>query len=83
MRAPRTPRIVRDARILGGAPIVRGTRVTVRAIAFIWRGTGDRARIQQDYLSLTESDIDEAILLYEQHRAELDRDLLHEQSEGD
>jgi len=83
MRAPRTPRIVRDARILGGTPIIQGTRVPVRAIAFIWRATGDRARIQYAYPSLTASDIDKAIHYYEAHRAEIDRDLLDEQGEGD
>jgi uncharacterized protein (DUF433 family) len=83
MRAPRRPRIVRDDRILGGAPIIRGTRVPVRAIAFLWRATGDRARIQHAYPSLSSSDVDEAIQYYEVHRAEIDDDLLDEQGEGD
>lgn len=83
MRAPRTPRIVRDARILGGAPIIQGTRVPVRAVAFIWRATGHRSRIQYAYPSLTASEVDEAIQYYEAHRAEIDRDLLDEQGESD
>jgi uncharacterized protein (DUF433 family) len=83
MRAPRTPHIVRDARILGGAPIIRGTRVPVRAIAFLWRAAGDRARIQHDYPSLTSLEVDEALRYYEAHRAEIDDDLLDEQGEGD
>jgi uncharacterized protein (DUF433 family) len=83
MRAPRTPRIVRDARILGGAPTIRGTRVPVRAIAFLWRSTRDRARIQYDYPTLSAADVDEAIRYYEAHRVEIDRDLLDEQGEGD
>ena len=78
MRAPRSPRIVRDARILGGAPIVEGTRIPVRAIAFIWRATGDRVRVQSDYPTLTALEIDEAIRYYELHRVEIDRDLLDE-----
>lgn len=83
MRAPRTPRIVRDARILGGVPIIQGTRVPVRAIAFLWRATGDRVRIHHDYPVLSASDVDEAIRYYEAHRAEIDADLLDEQGEGD
>jgi uncharacterized protein (DUF433 family) len=83
MRAPRTPHIVRDTRILGGVPIVRGTRVPVRAIAFLWRATGDRARIQHAYPSLTASEVDEAILYYEAHQSEIDDDLFDEQGEGD
>jgi uncharacterized protein (DUF433 family) len=81
MRAPNTPRIVRDARILGGVPIIRGTRVPVRAIAFLWRATGDRARIIRDYPTLAAGDVDEAIRYYEAHRAEIDADLLAEQGE--
>jgi uncharacterized protein (DUF433 family) len=83
MRAPRTPRIVRDPRILGGAPTIRGTRVPVRAVAFLWRAAGDRAQIQRDYPSLAITDIDEAIRYYEKHRTEIDQDLLDEQGEGD
>lgn len=83
MRARPDPRIVRDARILGGVPIIRGTRVPVRAIAFLWRATSDRTRILTDYPSLTPSDIDEAIRYYETHRAEIDADLSDELGGGD
>ena len=83
IQASEYPRIVRDARILGGAPIVRGTRIPVRAIAFLWRATGDRARILQDYPSLSVQDVDEAIRFYEAHRAEIDADLLDEQGPED
>ena len=83
MRAPRHPRIVSDARILDGAPIIRGTRVPVRAIAYLWRATGDRARIQHDYPYLAAADVDEPIQYYGSHRAEIDDDLLDEPGEGD
>ena len=78
MRAQPASRIVRNARILGGVPIIQGTRVPVRAIAFLWRATGDRARILRDYPSLGAQDVDEAIRYYEAHRAELDADLREE-----
>jgi uncharacterized protein (DUF433 family) len=83
MRAEPAPRIVRDARILGGAPIIRGTRVPVRAIAFLWRVTGDRCRIREDYPFLADLDVDEAIRYYEAHRAEIDADRRDEQGEGE
>ncbi len=83
IRTVRFPRIVRDKRILGGTPIIRGTRVPVRAIAFLWRATGDRARIRCDYPHLTEAEVDEAIRYYEAHRAEIDADLLDEQDGED
>ena len=82
MRAPQSPRIVRDSRILGGAPIIRDTRVPVRAIAFLWRATGDRARIIQSFPALSTEDIDEAIQYYLAHRVEIDADLLDEQGDG-
>lgn len=83
VEAARFPRIARSKRILGGAPVIRGTRVPVRAIAFLWRATGDRARILQDYPHLAEADVDEAIRFYEAHRAEIDADLREEQGEED
>jgi uncharacterized protein (DUF433 family) len=83
MRAPGSRRIVRDARILGGVPIIRGTRVPVRAIAFLWRATADRSRIAHAYPTLLIQDIDEAIQYYEAHRAEIDADLADEQGDGD
>jgi uncharacterized protein (DUF433 family) len=83
MRAQPAPRIVRDPRILGGAPIIRGTRIPVRAIAFLWRETCDRSRIVSDYPSLTDGDVDEAIRYYKGHRAEIDAELRAEQGEED
>jgi uncharacterized protein (DUF433 family) len=57
--------------------------VPVRAVAFLWRAARDRSQIQRDYPSLTIADIDEAIRYYGEHQAEIDRDLLDEQGEGD
>lgn len=82
-RPTRYPRIVCDGRILGGAPIIRGTRVPIRAIAFLWRATGDRLRILHDYPGLTEMDLDEAIGFYEEHRGDIDADLADEQDGED
>ena len=76
-------RIVCDRRILGGVPIIRGTRVPVRAIAFLWRTTGDKTRILHDYPSLAATDLDEAIRFYEEHRADIDADLADEQDGED
>lgn len=70
------PRLTTNPRILGGVPIVRGTRLPVRAIAFLWRETGERARILEDYPHLALADVDDAIRYYEDHRAEVDADIL-------
>ena len=83
VRAAQYPTIVRDDCILGGAPIIRGTRVPVRALAFLWRATGDRASVLRAYPHLAEAAVDEAIRFYRAHRAEIDADLDEEQGGDD
>jgi uncharacterized protein (DUF433 family) len=78
IRGARASRIGRDGRILGGAPVIRGTRVPVRAIAFLWRATGDPARILRDYPHLSPDDVEAAIRYYQAHQAEIDADLQDE-----
>ena len=73
------PRIVRDPDVVGGAPTIKGTRVPVRAVACVWRATGDRAQIQRNYPRLSDDDIDAAIHYYEDHRAQIDDELLAEE----
>ena len=71
----RYPHITADPEIQGGAAVVRGTRVPVRAIAFYWRESGDKARVLRNYPQLTRETLDEAIRYYEDHRAEIDEEL--------
>lgn len=72
------PRIARDPDVVGGAPTIKETRVPVRAVACVWRATGDCALIRRNYPSLSEDDIEAAIRYYEEHRAEIDAELLAE-----
>jgi uncharacterized protein (DUF433 family) len=71
----RFPNIARDPDIQGGAAVVRGTRLPVRAVAFYWRESEDRARILRSYPQLTPELLDETIRYYEAHRAEIDGEL--------
>lgn len=66
------PRIVRDPRIHGDEPVVRGTRVPVRAIVVAWRAEPDMTTMLAAYPRVTEDGILEALAYYEAHRAELD-----------
>ena len=66
------PRIIRDPRVHGGEPVVRGTRVPVRAIVVAWREYCDVATLLEAYPRLNEPDVREALAYYEAHRAELD-----------
>ena len=77
------PRIVRDPDVVGGAPTIAGTRVPVRAVAALWRATGDRALIRRNYPRLSEDDVETAIGYHEAHRAEINAELLAEKQAAD
>ena len=72
-------RIVRDPEVVGGAPTIQGTRVPVRAVACVWRATGDWAQIRRNYPRLSDDDIEAAIRYYDEHRVEIDDELLDEE----
>lgn len=77
------PRIVRDPDIVGGAPTIKGTRVPVRAVACVWRATGERALIRRNYPRLSEDDVEAAIRYLEEHRDQIDAELLAEERATD
>jgi uncharacterized protein (DUF433 family) len=66
------PRVVRDPAIHGGEPIVRGTRVPVRAIVVAWRAEPDLSAMLEAYPRLTQEDVEAALAYYASHRAEMD-----------
>jgi uncharacterized protein (DUF433 family) len=66
------PRIIRNARIHGGEPVIRGTRVPVRAIVVAWREYQDMGTMLAAYPRLTEDDVREALRYYEAHRRAVD-----------
>ena len=65
--------IVRDPRIQGGEPTIRGTRVPVRSIVLAHeRYAGDRARVAQAF-TVDEAAVAAALAFYEANKAEIDR----------
>jgi uncharacterized protein (DUF433 family) len=66
------PRIIRDPRISGGEPVIRGTRVPVRAIVVAWSAEPEVAAMLDAYPRLTEADVIEALAYYNAHREEVD-----------
>jgi len=68
----RFPRIVRDPRIHGGEPIVRGTRVPVRAIVVSWQVEPDVRAMLEAYPRLSPADVTDALDYYDAHREEID-----------
>jgi uncharacterized protein (DUF433 family) len=69
-----TPRlIVRNPRIQGGEPTIRGTRVPVRSIVLARdRYEGDLARVARAF-TVDEAAVRAALAFYEAHKAEIDR----------
>ena len=65
--------IVTDDEILGGEPIVRGTRTPVRAIAEIWRLGVPPEEIPRRLPHLTLAQVFDALSYYSDHQDEIQR----------
>ncbi len=76
------PRIVRDPTIHGGEPVVRGTRVPVRAIVVAWDAEPDMPSILQAYPRLSQDDVKDALAYYAMHRAEIDERIRAQLADG-
>jgi uncharacterized protein (DUF433 family) len=72
-RDPPASRISRDPRILDGEPVVRGTRVPVRAIVLAHRIYPTIERLAEAFPTLTIQDIGEALAFYQANRDEIDQ----------
>ena len=60
-------------RVLGGEPIVQGTRLAVRHVVLTARELGGTAGVLTAYPQLTHADVREALAYYADHTAEIDR----------
>ena len=63
--------IVREQAILGGEPIVRGTRTPVRAMVELWRLGVAPEEIPAHLPHLTLAQVFDALSYYEDHQAEI------------
>jgi uncharacterized protein (DUF433 family) len=63
--------IVRNDEILGGEPIIKGTRTPVRAIVEMWRIGVSPEEIPQRLPHLTLSQVFDALSYYLDHQAEI------------
>lgn len=66
-----TDRIIRDAGVCGGQPVIKGTRVTVRTILASLAEGADTAEILADFPTLTEQDV-RAVIAFAATSAEED-----------
>ena len=69
------PHIITRPRIAGGAPVIKGTRIAVRAIAGYYQLGMSVDEILQSLPHLTQSQVHAALTFYFDHQGEIDRDL--------
>jgi uncharacterized protein (DUF433 family) len=65
--------VVHDDRILGGEPIIRGTRTPVRAIVGLWRMGVAPEEIAMHLPHLTQAQIFDALSYFSDHQEEIVR----------
>ncbi len=63
--------VVTDSSILGGEPIVAGTRTPIRAIVELWRGGIAPEEITADLPHLNLAQIFDALSYYSEHTEEI------------
>jgi uncharacterized protein (DUF433 family) len=69
------PHIVRQPGVCGGSPVVRGTRLTVRNIATLWKEGESVEAIVKSYPHLRPSWVYDAISYYLDHQQEIDQEV--------
>ena len=82
-RPPTFPRIVRVPGVVGGEPVIKGTRVSVAAIVQYYRIYQDVARIRQAIPHLSTTAIEEALAFYGAHPEEIDRLIALDEAEDE
>jgi len=75
MNTKRYPHITRDRAILGGIPIVAGTRTPVRAVAGYYQMGMTADEIMQSLPHLTPAQLHAALAYYFDHKQAVDRDI--------
>jgi uncharacterized protein (DUF433 family) len=63
--------IATDARILGGEPIIQGTRTPVRAIVELWRQGNPPETIPHHLPHITAAQVFDALSYYSDHQTEI------------
>lgn len=75
--------IARRPDILGGEPIIAGTRIPVRVIVQTARFSPDLVEVNEAYPLLTRADIEEALAFYVANRDEIDRSIAENEDDED
>lgn len=73
--------IVRDPRVCGGEPTIKGTRIPVRAVVIEYQRSNDVEWVRKGYPGLDIATIRETLAFYETNREEIDRDIAANEAE--
>jgi uncharacterized protein (DUF433 family) len=76
-------RIVRNLGILHGEPVVKGTRVSVRAVVLALRYDGSLDEVAQHFPHVELAALEEALAFYETRRGEIDEYIRANQDDAD
>ena len=74
--------IVRIPGVVGGEPVIEGTRVPVRCIVIAFRLYGSLERVLEAYPRVSREAAEEALSYYEANRAEIDRYIQENEDEA-
>lgn len=69
------PHVIRQPGTCGGSPIVRGTRIPVRLIAFLWKAGDSVDDILRTYPHLQASWVHDTISYYLDHQQEIEQEI--------
>lgn len=69
------PHVVRKSGTCGGSPIIKGTRITVRHIAVLWKQGETVEEIVQSFPHLRPSWVHDAISYYLDHPEEVEQEI--------
>ena len=66
------PYIIRDKKIVGGEPVIKGTRTPVRAVVEWWKFGVAPEEIKENLPHLSLAQIFDALSYYDDHREEIE-----------
>lgn len=66
------PHIVRNPEIVGGEPIIKGTRIPVRSVVILYQLYNDMDRLGEAFPTATRVSLEEALDFYKVHQVEID-----------
>jgi uncharacterized protein (DUF433 family) len=81
IRSATFPHIIRNTEVVGGEPVIEGTRVPVRSIVIHQKVYGGLGRITQAYPRVTRALAEEALAFYDAHREEIDRYIVEDETD--